>query len=94
MMFNDVQLRTRRAVSLYKVYGNSTLLVIRTWLNSINALLTLNQQHCPIQWKLDIKRSDKTKYLIYNKIPFSSPNEFLSFVLYCLLITDITKYLI
>ena len=40
LQFSDVPLRTRRGLSLYKVYGDSTLLVLsRTPLNSINALL-------------------------------------------------------
>ena len=35
-IFKDVPLRTRRALSLYKVYGNSALLVLnRTSLNII-----------------------------------------------------------
>ena len=36
MLFKDVPLRTRRALSLYKVYGDSALLVLcGTLLNSI-----------------------------------------------------------
>ena len=46
-----------------------------------------------IQWKLDIKSSDITKYLT-QQTNFSVPNELISFVLYCLLTSDITKYLI
>ena len=43
MLFNDVLLRTRRALSLYKVYGESGLQVLNgTSLSSINALLVLN----------------------------------------------------
>ena len=43
MLFKDVPLRTRRALSLYKVYGDSALLVLDgTLLNSINALLALS----------------------------------------------------
>ena len=39
-LFKDLPLRTRRALSLYKVYRDSGLLVLnRTLLNSINALL-------------------------------------------------------
>ena len=39
----DVLLRTRRALVLYRVYGNSTLLVLnRTSLSSDSALLALN----------------------------------------------------
>ena len=42
MMFKDAPLRTRRALSLYKVYGDSALLVLSgTSLNSVNALLAL-----------------------------------------------------
>ena len=40
---NAVPLRTRRALSQYKVYGNSTLLVLNeTSLSSNNTLLVLN----------------------------------------------------
>ena len=43
-MYTRFQLRARRALILYKVYGDSTLLVLNeTLLNSINALLALNQ---------------------------------------------------
>ena len=45
-----------------------------------------------IQWKLDINRSDITKYLIITNY-FPGPND-ISFVLYCLWTTDIPKYLI
>ena len=42
-LFNDVPLRTRRALSLYDVYGDSTLLVLNgILLNSISALLALH----------------------------------------------------
>ena len=42
-IFKDVLLRTRSALSLYKVYGTSALLVLnRTSLNSDSALLALN----------------------------------------------------
>ena len=45
-LFKDVSLRTRRALSLYKVYGDSALLVFNgTWLNNDGALLTLNWQY-------------------------------------------------
>ena len=41
--FNNVPLRTRRALSLYNVYGNSALLVLNETLsNCDNALLALN----------------------------------------------------
>ena len=44
--FNDVLLRTRRALSLNKVYGINALLVLnKTWLNSINALLVLSRRY-------------------------------------------------
>ena len=44
-IFKDVLLRTKRALSLYKVYGDSALLVLnRTSLNSESALLALNWQ--------------------------------------------------
>ena len=41
---NDVPLRIRRTLSLYKVHGDSTLLVLnRTSLNSLNTLLALSR---------------------------------------------------
>ena len=46
MLFRDVPLRTRRALSLFKVYGDSALLVLNgTSFNSINALLALNRRY-------------------------------------------------
>ena len=46
MLLNDVPLRTRRVLSLYKVYGNSALLVLnRTSMNSVNTLLALSRQY-------------------------------------------------
>ena len=46
MQFKDVPLRTRRALLLYKVYGNSALLVLNgTSLICNNALLALNWRH-------------------------------------------------
>ena len=43
LIFNDVPLRSRRVLSLYKVYGDSALLVLNgTLMNSVNALLVLN----------------------------------------------------
>ena len=40
MLFNDVPLRTRRALSSYTSYSDSTLLVLnRTSLNSVNGSL-------------------------------------------------------
>ena len=42
-MFKDVPFRTRRALSLYKVYGDNALLVLnRTSFNGDSALLALN----------------------------------------------------
>ena len=39
-------LSTRRALSVYKAYGDSAYLVLNaTLLNSVNALLALSQQH-------------------------------------------------
>ena len=47
MQFKDVQLKTRRALSPYKVYGDSALLVLEgTSLNSANVLLALNRRIC------------------------------------------------
>ena len=44
MIYEDVPLRTRRALSLYKVYGDSAPLVLNgTLLNSVNALLALGR---------------------------------------------------
>ena len=44
MLREDVPLKTRRALSLYKVYGDSALLVLNeTSLNIINTLLVLNR---------------------------------------------------
>ena len=46
-LFDDVPLRTRRALSLNKLYGDSALLVLNTTLlNSVNALLVLSQWYC------------------------------------------------
>ena len=43
MMFKDVPFRTRRALSMFKVYGDSAHLVLNgTLLNSVNALLALS----------------------------------------------------
>ena len=43
MLFKDDPLRTRWVLSLYKGYGDSTLLVLNgTALNDINALLALS----------------------------------------------------
>ena len=44
-LFNVVSLRTRRVIPLSKVHGDSALLVLnRTLLNSINALMALNRR--------------------------------------------------
>ena len=49
MMLKDVALRTKRGLSMYKVYGDSTLLVLNgTPLNSVNAILALSQQIYPL----------------------------------------------
>ena len=43
MMFKD---ENQKALSLYKVYGNSALLVLNgTSLNSVNAFLALSQRY-------------------------------------------------
>ena len=50
-LFKDVPLRTRRGLLLYKVYGNSALLVLNgILLNSVNALLVLISQ--PRIWNI------------------------------------------
>ena len=44
LQFKAVSLRTRRALSLYKFYGDSALLVLNiTYMNCNNALLALNR---------------------------------------------------
>ena len=45
----DIPLRTRRALLLYKVYGDSALLVLNWSLKSINALLALGIQYEHVQ---------------------------------------------
>ena len=46
MLCNDVPLRTRRALSLYKVCGDNALLVLNgTSLYNANALLALSRQY-------------------------------------------------
>ena len=60
---SDDPLRTRRALSLYTVYGSSAFLVVnKTLFNSDNALLSLNWQYCFSDsifwdWKLYIRVS-------------------------------------
>ena len=45
-LLNDVPLRTKRVLLLYKVYGKSTLLVLNgTSLNNINAILVLGRRY-------------------------------------------------
>ena len=45
MLFKNVLLRTRKALLVYKVYGNNTLLVLNEIsLNSVNALLALSRR--------------------------------------------------
>ena len=49
-IFKDVSLKTRRALSLYNVYGNSALLVFNgTSLNIDSALLALNWQNVQVR---------------------------------------------
>ena len=58
MMFKDVPLRTRRALSLYKVCGDSALLVLNgTSLNSVNAFLALSRGYLNLMPRthLDVK---------------------------------------
>ena len=56
ILFKDVLLKTRRVLSLYRVCGDNTLLVLNgTLLNVINALLALSQRY--------IVNSLKTIYL-------------------------------
>ena len=51
MKFKDVLLRTRRVLSLYKVYGDIALLVLNgTSLNIINALLALSRRLHLMVW--------------------------------------------
>ena len=46
LIFSDVPLRARRALSLYKVYGNSALLVLNgTSLNNFNGLLVPSRRY-------------------------------------------------
>ena len=45
-LLNNVLLRTRRALSPYRVYGDGTLLVLNgTSLNNVNALLALSRRY-------------------------------------------------
>ena len=49
LLFNVVPLRTRRGLLMYKVCGNSALLVLKwTSLNSDNALMVLTRQYTPV----------------------------------------------
>ena len=60
IIFNDVPLRTRRALLLYKVYGDSALLVLIVWSwNSVNALLVLSWPFCLVDI-LDAKQPSAT----------------------------------
>ena len=46
MLFKDVLLRTRRALLLYNVFGDSALLVLNgTLMNSVSALLALSRRY-------------------------------------------------
>ena len=66
-LFNDVLMRSRRALSLYKVYDDSALLVLNgTSLNSVNALLVLSQRYqdiltpihlCAIRCRIGLRNS-------------------------------------
>ena len=52
MQLKDVLLRARRVLALNKVYGDSTLLVLnKTLLNIVNALLALSRQIFSIKVK-------------------------------------------
>ena len=66
MLFKDILVRTRRALALYKVSGNSALLVLNgASLNSVNALLALSRRIVPslkFPFKL-IFKSEKSKSL-------------------------------
>ena len=54
MLFKDVPLRTRRGLLLYKVYGDSALLVLNgTSLNSISALLALSRRILNSEFSLE-----------------------------------------
>ena len=80
----DVPLRTRRALLLYKVYGNSALLVLNgTSLNCNNALLARNWQYiyCPTltkgskswKWHFSVYKLAKLCVILYvdiNAIPW------------------------
>ena len=49
MLFKDVPLRTKRGLSLYKVCGDSALLVLNgTLLNNVNVLLALSGRYVQI----------------------------------------------
>ena len=51
MLVKDVLLRTRRVLSLYKVYGDIAPLVLNgTLLNTFNVLLALSRQYI-VGWK-------------------------------------------
>ena len=64
MLFTDVPLRTRRALSLYKVYGNSALLVLNgTSLNSDNTLLAVKYQRFDQETISSLQIMEKDKSL-------------------------------
>ena len=74
--FSDVLLKTRRAILLYKVYGDSALLVLNgTSLNSVNALLVLSWQY-----------GMKFTYLLYfaGRFPLLSPSVIFPCLIYSL----------
>ena len=61
--FKDVPLRTRRALSLYKVFGDSALLVLNgTSLNSDSTLLILNWQY--VLWKMRKQSQIKCSWML------------------------------
>ena len=65
------QLRTRRALLLYKVCSHSTLLVLnKTSLNSINALLALNQRSAVEQHNKTTFHEYLTSNFIYHVIVY------------------------
>ena len=63
-LFNFVTLTTRRALSLYKVYGDCTLLMLSgTWLKSVNSLLAL-------RWRYVANLNNNIRISFFNEIIF------------------------
>ena len=60
-LFNNVPLRTRKVLSLYKVYGNSALLVFTRMLNSVNNFLVLSRRYVTSFEKSEIKSSGESQ---------------------------------